>query len=73
MCMVSGPNGEFCVDEWMSLEVVLKQRRGSVRRRMDSRSVVAMCIDIEATICLVMRVKRDGSRWVDVSDEELVV
>ena len=35
---------------------------------MDSWSVVAMCIDIEATICLVMRVGRDGSRVMDVSD-----
>lgn len=42
-------------------------------RVMDSRNAVAMCIDIEATICLVMRVKRDVSRMVDVSDEELVV
>jgi hypothetical protein len=39
---------------------------------MDSRSVVAICIDIEATIYLVMRMKRDGSRLIDVSDEELV-
>jgi hypothetical protein len=39
---------------------------------MDDRSAVAMCIDIEATMCLVMRVKRDGSRLIVVSDEELV-
>lgn len=39
---------------------------------MDSQSVVAMCIDIQATICPVMRVKRDGSPIIDVSDEESV-
>jgi hypothetical protein len=40
-------------------------------RVVDDRSVIAMCIDVEATMCLVMRVERDGSRVVDVSDGEL--
>lgn len=31
-----------------------------------------VCIDIEATICLVMRVERDESRVMDVSDVVLV-
>lgn len=30
-----------------------------------------MCLDVEATMCLVMRVERDGSRVMDVSDAEL--
>jgi hypothetical protein len=31
-----------------------------------------VCIDIEATICLVMRARRDDSWMIDVSDGELV-
>lgn len=31
-----------------------------------------VCIDIEATMCLVMRVEHDGSRVVGMSDGELV-
>lgn len=39
-------------------------------RVVDDRGVLAMCIDVEATMCLVMRVERDGSLVMDVSDGE---
>jgi hypothetical protein len=60
-CIVSVLNEGFCVVKWIEPGSGAGMRMWLGESQvMDGWGLVAMCIDVEATMCLVMRVERDG-------------